>query len=153
MSVIPKFQNQPNENSEFSPAVCAYLKSKNHEVVLVDGVFDLLVLGNNQARDKFIELKVCLSSQRQAVQISAKQWKFLGEVGSHSSLDQAMRYFIYDHALEKYAICKPLYLKERRQESTPTSTSYLQRASLSSLVWLEPDEAFEELHAWLAVDN
>lgn len=147
--MTPIFQNQPDENRELSPSVHGYLSRRNFSVVVVDGIFDLLVLRNKPERDKYVELKVCLASQRRSIQISSKQWKFLDGIDEKSPLNGSLRYFIYDHKIEKYAICGPAHIKAHRQANPPTSTSYIQRKNLDSLVWLEPVAAYESLVSWL----
>lgn len=144
---LPKFLKQPDENTDFSPEVVKYINKLKAEPLVINGLFDILVSGTKDNIDKYIELKVCLSTQSRAIPISKNQWLYMRE--NNSSLGTKFRYFIYDHKTKKYLFCECNELKNGLQNKEPKSTSYIRQKHLKKLNWLLPEIAYSNLNDWL----
>jgi hypothetical protein len=149
MSPLPTFATQPDEDSVLRPAIVDWLKAEGFEVY-VDSLFDLVVTGSEDQRDKHLELKVRLSSQNTQCPLTLPQWRLLNGLTSTSALNRSALVVIYDPASSKYVLIRPARLRGGAQSTEPPNTSYVKKSFLDDLSWLQPVDAAAVLKDWLS---
>ena len=148
MPPLPTFTTQPDEDTVLRPAIVDWLKAEGFEVY-VDGLFDLVVAGTADQRNKHLELKVRLSSQNTQCPLTLPQWRLLNGLTSGSALNESALVAIYDSVASKYALLRPARLRGGAQNTEPPSTSYVKKSFLDELSWLQPVDAGSILKHWL----
>lgn len=146
---IPEFFARPNENNQFRPEVCRYIRAHGPNPIVVDGLFDLLVAETGDNIDKYLELKVRLDSETTSgVEFTDKQHRFISEQ-IPSTLSPRYRIFIYDHANLEYALCSAEELRSGFRSATGKSVYISQTHLKKNLTWNNPADAYAALLAWL----
>jgi hypothetical protein len=116
MPALPTFATQPDEDSVLRPAIVEWLRAEGFEVYL-DGLFDLVVAGTEDQRDKHLELKVRLSSQNTQCPLTLPQWRVLNGLTSTSALNRSALVVIYDSVASRYALLRPARLRSGAQST------------------------------------
>jgi hypothetical protein len=146
---FPRFECQPREVTEFSPSIQGWIRALGYSVVCVDGLFDLLVERGGKRNNKYLELKVCLRSQRWAIPISKKQHEFIS--AKTGMLKDSARVLIYGADEKLYAFCSYLDLADGISAKHNGTTSYVRATGFLNqrLHWYSSREMGRVLKDWL----
>jgi hypothetical protein len=147
--ILPLFENQPNEEREFQPAVVQFLRAEGVQVRIIDGLFDLLLSTPRRGRDSYLELKVRLRSQGRACAISPAQWRLIQSHDPLSAFEHHYRVLIYDEqGGGRYAFAAASELLSGIPHREPQSTAYIRSSCLDGLTWQDPIFTTKILLEW-----
>lgn len=145
--MLPRFDAQPDEESELQPAVVSAIRQLGYRV-FVEKTCDLLIIREGKSPLN-LELKVRLRSQRQKVPVTPFQWALLRSVGHSCSFAETTRFLIFDGISGTYAFARCVDVSPGLTTSSPRSTSYVTRKTLDALAWQSPEQAWVSMTVWL----
>jgi len=145
---LPEYETRPDEKSVLEPEIVSILVSHQLDILILNGVIDLLIRSKNSDPDFFLELKVCLEGNGKSPPITSDQWQFLKSISCGSSFDDRYKILIYDHSTNLYALVSGPQVAAGLQEHKPNSTCYISVDCLRGLPWSSPESAELAILSW-----
>lgn len=147
-SPLPVFSSQPDEESVFQPAIIEWMNAAGIDVH-TGGIWDLFVPSTGILSERHLELKVCLSTQREAFPITRQQWNRFDTVADGSSLALRTRFLVYRQTTKLYSLLSFPDVRAILTSGRPQSTSYAKHGFLATADWLDPTQMAAVLYAWI----